>query len=63
MSDDRPDWMRDREFSARVAGQMRLGFGVEDIAVKLRCPVAEVRREADLLRRLGTLDDLYRGRR
>ena len=62
MSDERPDWISDREFSARVQGQMRLGYGVEDIAVKLGCPAAEVRREADLLRRLGSLDDLYRRR-
>lgn len=62
MTDD-PDWKQDRIFSARVREQMRLGYGVEDIAARLKVPVAEVRREADLLRRLGTLDDLYRGRR
>ncbi len=62
MTDD-PDWKQDRIFSTRVREQMRLGYGVEDIAVRLKVPVAEVRREADLLRRLGTLDDLYRGRR
>ena len=62
MTDD-PDWKQDRIFSTRVREQMRLGYGVEDIAVRLGEPVSEVRREADLLRRLGTLDDLYRGRR
>lgn len=62
MTDD-PDWKQDRIFSTRVREQMRLGYGVEDIAARLKVPVSEVRREADLLRRLGTLDDLYRGRR
>ena len=60
---DEPEWRQDRIFSTRVREQMRLGYGVEDIAARLKVPVAEVRREADLLRRLGTLDDLYRGRR
>jgi len=58
---DQPDWIRDREFSIRVHAQMRLGFGFEDIAVLLKCPVDEVRREADLLRHTGQLDIIYRG--
>jgi hypothetical protein len=40
---------------------MARGLGVEDIAVTLRCPVAHVRAEADILRAEGRLDALYTG--
>lgn len=58
--DDRPDWQQDRDWMKRVHALMQQGFGYEDIARRLRCDEASVRQEADRLRRLGSLDDLYR---
>lgn len=48
-------------WQGRVRVLMGEGFGVEDIAVKLGCPVADVRREAEILECQGELDRVYRG--
>lgn len=47
---------------AQVVPLMRLGLGTEDIAVILGCPVEDVERIRDGLRRAGRLDGIYRGK-
>ena len=51
---------RNSMFLGRCHSLMREGYGYEDIAVKLKVDAAVVRFEADLLRKEGRLDDLYR---
>ena len=51
---------RNSAFLGRCHGLMREGFGYEDIAVKLSVDPEVVRFEADLLRKEGRLDDMYR---
>jgi DNA-binding NarL/FixJ family response regulator len=42
-------------WQAKVAQYLRDGFGVEDIALKLKCEVSAVRREVKILRDEGRL--------
>lgn len=43
----------------RVRELFALGFGIEDIAVKLNCPADDVRREFHILREQGTFKEIY----
>lgn len=47
------------DWQYRVRSHLRDGYGVEDIAVNLRCPVADVRREVEILREAGELQKIY----
>lgn len=38
------------------------GFGVEDIAIKLECSVADVRREVEIYRQEGRIKEIVRGK-
>jgi hypothetical protein len=49
-------------WQARVRGLLRDGYGVEDIAVRLKCDVADVRAEVAILRADGQLAAIYGGR-
>lgn len=42
----------------RVADLLREGFGVEDIAIRMKCSTADVRREVEILRNEGRLRDV-----
>ncbi len=57
-------WRRNEQWQAQVHHAMRDGYGYEDIAVRLDCPLPAVEAERDILRAEGRLDALYRaGRR
>lgn len=45
---------------ARVRSLLRDGYGVEDIALRLKCSADDVRREVQILRDAGVLKDLFR---
>ena len=49
---DNDAWQR------RVADLLREGFGVEDIAIRLKCSADDVRREVTILRNEGWLRDV-----
>jgi len=49
MKSDDPQW------SVRVQTLLRLGYGVEDIALRLGCDVKYVRAEVQILREQGRL--------
>ena len=38
---------------------LKEGFGTEDIAVKLKCKLSDVRNEVQILREEGELDRIY----
>lgn len=42
----------------KVRDLLRQGFGVEDIAVKLKCDVSHVRAEVEIYRREGRLKEV-----
>lgn len=45
-------------WQSRVASLLRDGFGVEDIAIRMKCSTADVRREVEILRSEGRLRDV-----
>jgi len=45
---------------AKVTVLLRQGLGSEDIAVRLKCPVEDVRREIEIRRQSGDLTPLIR---
>lgn len=45
-------------WQSRVASLLRDGFGVEDIAIRMKCSTADVRREVEILRSEGRLRDI-----
>ncbi len=45
-------------WQSRVASLLRDGFGVEDIAIRMKCSTADVRREVEILRNEGRLRDV-----
>lgn len=47
----------------RVRTLLGQGFGVEDIAIKLKCAVADVRREVEIYRQEGRIKEIVRGRK
>lgn len=48
------------QWIARVSILLREGFGVEDIAIKLKCTVEAVRMEVKILRECRLLENIYR---
>jgi hypothetical protein len=44
----------------RVREALREGYGVEDIALRERCDVEDVRREVQILREEGALATMFR---
>jgi hypothetical protein len=49
----------DHMWVARVSSMLREGFGAEDIALRLRCPLSAVRGEVMLLRAEGHLKTMF----
>lgn len=45
-------------WQSRVASLLRDGFGVEDIAIRMKCDAYDVRREVEILRSEGRLRDI-----
>ncbi len=54
--DQNTGWM------VRVRTLLGQGFGVEDIAIKLNCRVADVRREVEIYRQEGRIKEIVRGK-
>ena len=55
--------MNHPDFTRRVFEFLRDGFGVEDIAVKMKFPVNVIRNEVQILREEGRLESLRGGTR
>lgn len=51
---------RNTMWQAHVRRLLSEGYGVEDIAVITKYPVAEVRQEVQILRASGELTEIYR---
>ena len=51
---------RNSQWICRVREHLREGFGVEDIAIRLKCDVEAVRAEVWILREQGDLERIYR---
>lgn len=49
------------QWICRVRESLREGYGVEDIALRLKCDVEDVRQEVKILREQGDLERIYRG--
>ena len=43
----------------QVKKLLKEGFGTEDIAIKLKCKINDVRNEVKILREMGELDRIY----
>ena len=54
--DQNTGWM------VRVRTLLGQSFGVEDIAIKLNCRVADVRREVEIYRQEGRIKEIVRGK-
>lgn len=52
---------RNDQWIGAVRKFLRLGLGVEDIALHIHCDVEDVRREVRILRESGELAKIYRG--
>lgn len=48
-------------WQVRVSNLLRRGYGVEDIAVKLKCKADDVRREVEIYRQEGRIKEIVRG--
>jgi hypothetical protein len=55
--DQNTGWM------VKVRTLLGRGYGVEDIAIKLECSVADVRREVEIYRHEGRIREIVRGRK
>ena len=51
---------RNDEWQARVKQLLRMGYGVEDIAIQTKKRVSRVRTEVQRLRASGELTEIYR---
>ena len=51
---------RNTNWQARVKQLLRMGYGVEDIAIQTRKRVSKVRAEVEILRVTGKLTEIYR---
>ncbi len=54
--DQNTGWM------VKVRTLLGQGFGVEDIAIRLNCRVADVRREVEIYRQEGRIKEIVRGK-
>lgn len=52
---------RNSNWQAKVRALLRDGYGVEDIALRLRCDVGDVRSEVAILRAEGELARMFGG--
>ena len=59
MTDEEKKAVRNSVWIARVRLLLRDGFGVEDIAVRLKCCVDDVRAEVAILRENGVFELWY----
>lgn len=48
------------QWICRVREELKAGFGVEDIAIRLNCDVADVRAEVGILREGGDLKRMFK---
>lgn len=48
-------------WQVKVRNLLSQGYGVEDIAIRLKCGVEDIRREVAIYRQEGRIEDIVRG--